>query len=144
MKLLLKRKFKGETYTIGDLFIDGEFFCNTIEDKIRNLPSACPNTSKWQSCQCNEKAYAETAIPFGIYQVTLERSPKFKRIIPLLHNVPHFLGILIHAGNTERDSSGCIIVGKNTVKGKVLHSKDTLEALMKKLGNEKDITIEII
>ena len=144
MKLLLKRKFKGEKYTVGDLFIDGEFFCNTIEDAVKPLPLTCPNTPKWESCKCKEKVYAQTAIPAGAYKITLERSPKFKRILPLLHNVPHFLGILIHAGNTERDSAGCIIVGRNTVKGKVLQSKDTLEALMKRLENEKEITIEIV
>ncbi|NDW10988.1 DUF5675 family protein [Dysgonomonas sp. 520] len=144
MKLLLKRKFKGETYTMGDLYVDGVFFCNTIEDKVRDLPAICPDTSKWQSCTCKEKVYAQTTIPAGIYKITLEKSPKFKRILPLLHNVPHFLGILIHAGNTERDSAGCIIVGKNTIKGKVLQSKDTLEALMKMLENEKDISIEIV
>ncbi|NDW09931.1 DUF5675 family protein [Dysgonomonas sp. 520] len=144
MELLLKRKFKGETYTIGDLYVDGVFFCNTIEDKVRNLPFTCPNTSKWQSCKCKEKVYAQTAISAGIYKITLEKSQKFKRTLPLLHNVPHFLGILIHAGNTERDSAGCIIVGRNTVKGKVLQSKDTLEALMKILEKEKNISIEIV
>ncbi|NDW10961.1 DUF5675 family protein [Dysgonomonas sp. 520] len=144
MKLLLKRKFKGENYTIGDLYIDGVFFCNTIEDKVRDLPAICPDTPKWQSCKCEGKVYAQTAIPAGIYKITLEKSPKFNRILPLLHNVPHFLGILIHAGNTERDSAGCIIVGKNTVKGKVLQSKDALEALMKMLENKKDISIEIV
>ncbi|MDR1718089.1 MAG: DUF5675 family protein [Prevotella sp.] len=144
MKLLLKRKFKGETYTIGDLYIDGIFFCHTIEDKVRVLLAICPDTPKWQPCKCKEKVYAQTAIPAGTYKITLERSPKFKRVLPLLHNVPHFLGILIHAGNTERNSAGCIIVGKNTTKGKVLQSKETLEALMKRLENEKDISIEII
>ncbi|MDR2913411.1 MAG: DUF5675 family protein, partial [Tannerella sp.] len=115
MKLLLKRKFKGETYTIGDLYIDGEFFCNTIEDKVRELPASCPNTPKGISCSCKEKVYAETAIPAGIYKVTLIMSPKFGRILPRLHNVPHFIGILIHSGTTEKSSAGCIIVGKNTV-----------------------------
>ena len=96
MKLSLRRKFKGPKYTIGDLSIDGTFFCNTIEDVIRKLPDSCPNTSRWIPCKCKEKGYARTAIPIGTYKVTLEYSPKFKRKMPYLHEVPHFLGILIH------------------------------------------------
>lgn len=143
MELLLKRKFKGEKYTIGDLYIDGEFFCNTIEDVVRELPEKCPNTPKWQACRCKEKVYAETAIPAGTYKVTLGESPRFKRILPIIHNVPHFLGILIHTGNTEEHSAGCIIIGKNMVKGKVLYSKVTMAALMEKLEKAGDITITI-
>lgn len=144
MKLLLKRKFKGETYTIGDLFIDGTFFCNTIEDTVRELPASCPYTSKWQPCKCKEKVYAETAIPVGTYKVTMEHSPSFKRILPYLHNVPHFLGILIHSGNTEADSGGCIILGNNTIKGRVTESKITSDKLNEILSKATDITIEIV
>lgn len=144
MKLLLRRIYKGETYTIGKLYLDGKYFCDTIEDKVRGLPTACPNTSKWLNCKCKEKVYAETAIPAGTYKITMEKSTRFKRVLPYLHDVPHFLGILIHAGTTERDSAGCIIVGKNTVKGKVLASKITLENLMKTLENNSDLSIQII
>lgn len=143
MKLLLKRKFKGETYTIGDLYVDGVFFCNVIEDKVRNLPVTCPNTSKGLSCTCKEKTYAETAIPGGTYKVTMEYSPRFKRVLPYLHNVPHFIGILIHSGNDEKDSAGCLIVGFNTVKGKVLQSRVTSDKLNTILSTQKEITIEI-
>ena len=88
--------------------------------------------------------YAQTAIPAGIYKVTMEYSPKFKRRLPLLHNVPHFIGILIHSGTTEKDSAGCIIIGVNSVKGKVLNSRNTSDALNLLLEKEKNITIEII
>ncbi len=144
MKLLLKRKFKGETYTIGDLYIDGKFFCNTIEDKVRELPKTCPNTPKGISCSCKGKVYAETAIPTGTYKVTMEISPKFGRVLPRLHNVPHFIGILIHSGTTEKSSAGCLIVGENSVKGKVLNSKATSDKLNAILAKEKEITIEIV
>lgn len=144
MKLLLKRKFKGETYTIGDLYIDGKFFCNTIEDKVRELPVTCPNTPKGVSCTCKGKVYAETAIPAGIYKVIMNVSPKFGHALPRLLNVPHFIGIPIHSGTTERSSAGCIIVGENTVKGKVLNSKVTSDKLNAILAKEKEITIEII
>lgn len=120
MKLTLKRKYFSSTYTIGDLFIDGVFFCNTIEDVVHHLPAVCPNTPKGRNCTCKEKVYAETAIPAGTYKVTMEYNPRFKRHLPLLHNVPHFIGILIHSGNTQRDSASCIIVGINTVKVPVL------------------------
>ncbi len=144
MELTLKRKFKGSTYTIGDLSVDGIFFCNTIEDTVRELPAVCPDTSHARSCTCKEKIYARTAIPVGIYKITLEYSPRFKRRMPYLHNVPHFLGILIHSGNTETDSAGCIIVGENTVKGKVLNSRATFQRLYARLEKEKDITIQIM
>lgn len=143
MKLILKRKFLGTTYTIGDLFIDGDFFCHTIEDKVRELPTSCPQTLKGINCQCKEKVYAQTAIPKGTYKITMEYSPKFKRILPKLHNVPHFIGILIHSGTDENSSSGCIIVGMNNVKGKVVESRKTSDALNKVLSGAKDITITI-
>lgn len=144
MKFILHRIFKGQSYTIGKLFIDGKFFCDTIEDAVRHLPLSCPDTPRGIACKCPEKKYAQTAIPAGTYKVTMEYSPRFKRTLPYLHNVPHFLGILIHSGNTDADSSGCIIVGRNKVKGKVLESKVTLEALLKRIDNAKDLSIEII
>lgn len=143
MKLLLKRKYKAETYTIGNLYIDGVFFCNVIEDKVRILPLFCADTSQGKSCTCREKVYAETAIPPGTYRITMQYSPRFRRVLPYLHDVPHFLGILIHSGNTEKDSAGCLIVGKNTVKGKVLESKVTLEKLIAILSLQTEIIIEI-
>lgn len=144
MKLTLKRKFLGDKYTVGDLSIDGKFFCNTIEDTVRELPATCPYTPKGQSCKCKGKVYAQTAIPAGTYKVTLEYSPRFKRKLPLLHNVPHFIGILIHSGNDESASAGCLIVGNNTVKGRVTESRATSDKLNAILSKEKHITIEII
>lgn len=144
MKLTLKRKFLGDKYTVGDLSIDGKFFCNTIEDTVRELPATCPYTPKGQSCKCKGKVYAQTAIPAGTYKVTLEYSPRFNRKLPLLHNVPHFIGILIHSGNDESASAGCLIVGNNTVKGRVTESRATSDKLNAILSKEKHITIEII
>lgn len=143
MKLSLIRKFKGNKYTIGNLCIDGTFFCNTIEDAVRELPESCLDSSRRIPCKCNEKVYGHTAIPAGTYTITLEHSPKFNRKMPYLHDVPHFLGILIHWGNTEDDSDGCIIVGENSVKGKVLNSRTTFNKLYALLEKEDEITIEI-
>lgn len=144
MELILKRKYFGSAYTIGDLFIDGVFFCNTIEDVVRQLPAVCPDTPKGRGCTCSQKKYAETAIPAGTYKVTMEYSPRFKRRLPYLHDVPHFIGILIHSGNTQHDSAGCLIVGFNTIKGKVTNSRATSDKLNAMLEKKKEIFIRII
>ena len=135
MELKLDRKYKKQNYTIGDLYVNGQWFCNTIEDKVRILNSF------------EDKVYGETAIPEGRYKVLVTYSPKFKRYLPELINTPFFKNIRIHSGNTEKDSEGCIIVGENKVKGKVVNSKATLDRLMNILlpasqrGEEIFITI---
>lgn len=144
MELTLKRKFLGPNYTIGDLYINNVFFCNTLEDTVRNLPSQCPDTPRGRDCTCSQKIYAQTAIPAGTYKITIEYSPKFKRPLPYLHDVPHFIGILIHSGNTAKDSAGCILVGLNTVKGRLTSSRATSDKLTALLAKEKNITIQIL
>lgn len=119
MKLLVKRIFKGENYTIGHLYIDGKYFSDVLEDPVRLLNDY------------EDKIYGETAIPEGVYQVKLTYSPRFKRVLPEILNVQFFKGIRIHAGNTAKDSEGCLLVGENKVKGKVINSKKTLERLLK-------------
>lgn len=143
MNLTLNRIFRGAEYTIGKLYIDGQYFCDTLEDPVRTLPAFCPTTSRGTPCTCPEKVYARTAIPSGTYKITMENSPRFKRVLPLLHDVPHFLGVLIHSGNDADDTAGCILVGSNKVKGKVLKSRvasDRLYALLEK-ESESSITI---
>ena len=122
MKIIIDRFFKGTNYTIGRMHIDGKYFCDTLEDTVRALPKRCPYTPQWRSCICKEKIYGQTAIPTGTYKVTLEMSPRFKRKLPYLHDVHHFLGILIHRGNTPENTEGCILVGENKVVGKVVNS----------------------
>lgn len=130
MKLKLERVYKAETYTIGNLYIDGKFFSDTLEDRVR--PDGV-------------KVYGETAIPFGTYRVIINRSNRFKRMMPLLLNVPNFEGIRIHNGNTEHDTSGCILVGINTKKGMVTNSKITFNNLMNiLLREEEEIFIQIV
>lgn len=143
MRLTLQRIHKGPDYTIGRLFIDGQYLCDTLEDAVRSLPTSCPNTPRGIPCACREKIYARTAIPAGTYRITLEYSPRFKRRLPLLHDVPHFLGIMIHSGNDANDSAGCILVGKNKVKGKVLESRVASDGLNALLEKESKITITI-
>lgn len=109
MKFTLRRIAKKESYTIGNLYVNGEYLCNTLEDKYRDL-SAEP------------KVPNATAIPNGTYDIIMVMSPKFKRRLPYLLDVPFFTGILIHRGNTSKDTSGCILPGENTIKGVVTNS----------------------
>ena len=125
INLEVRRVKKESDYTIGQLFVNGEYFCDTLEDEIRQV-----------------KVMHETAIPVGTYKVTLERSPRFKRILPLLHNVPGFTGILIHSGNTDKHTSGCILVGKST-GSTLINSLATLEKLMTILQKPKNLVCTI-
>lgn len=130
MKLKLIRKYFRETYTIGELFINDNYFCDTLEDKVRD-----------------KKIKDVTAIPYGTYQVIVNKSPKMKRDLPRLVNVPNYEGILIHRGNTADDTSGCILVGENKVKGKVINSTKyeirLVEILKQAISAGDSITIEI-
>jgi hypothetical protein len=138
MELTLKRIARRETYTIGHLYIDGVYFCDTIEDTDRGLRQSLP-----ESVNRSKKRFGATAIPTGRYQVTLGvKSPKFSKkkqydfcggYLPRLINVPAFEGVLIHIGNTANDTDGCLLVGKNTKVGKVLDSGVTFRALYAKL-----------
>ncbi|MDR1091333.1 MAG: DUF5675 family protein [Prevotella sp.] len=138
MKLNLKRIARKPGYTIGKLYIDGLYFCDTIEDTDRGLRQVMPLTEIKRI-----KVQDRTAIPTGEYKMTVNVSPSKKRLLPRLLDVPGFEGILIHRGNTENDSSGCIIVGENKVVGKVINSTGYELKLVELLKNAKDITIEV-
>lgn len=131
MKLTLQRYMFTNDYTMGLLFIDGLFFCDTIEDKFRGN-----DLSK-------TKVYGETCIPYGVYDVKITWSPKNKKYMPQIMNVPYFDGIRIESGNTAKDSLGCVIVGIKSENGKVLESRKTYNALMKRLEGTKYIKIDI-
>ena len=130
MELILKRIARRETYTIGHLYVDGEYYCDTLEDTDRGLRQdmAVPVLRA-------KKRKGITAIPTGRYRVTLEvKSPKYSKkkayefcngYVPRLINVPAYDGVLIHIGNYPKDTEGCILVGRNTVKGGVLESRKT-------------------
>lgn len=154
MELTLKRVARKATYTIGHLYIDGAFFCDTIEDTDRGLSQqmalADIRTAKVQD---------KTAIPTGNYRITLDVvSPKYSNYsrypwaksiggrVPRLLNVPGFEGVLMHVGNSADDTSGCIIVGENKVVGKVINSTATFSKLYARLKTARDgkiyITIE--
>lgn len=148
MKLLLKRIARKDTYTIGKLYIDDEYICDTLEDPDRGLNQCMPID------QINKtKVYGNTAIPTGSYSINMNIvSPKFKNRswakpwngkLPRLEDVPGYEGVLIHVGNTSKDTLGCILVGENKVKGQVINSTNTFNKLMKLLTKQKNITITI-
>ena len=134
MELTLKRIARRDTYTIGKLYINGEYFCDTIEDKDRGL-----RQDMQPSVIRAIKRKGVTAIPTGRYRVTLDvQSQKFRKkpmyqfcdgYLPRLVNVTGFEGVLIHVGNTSKDTEGCLLVGKNTKVGKVLESRQTFVKL---------------
>lgn len=131
MKLKLQRYLFDEEYTMGLLFIDGVYFCDTIEDKYRGQ-----DLSK-------TKVADETCIPYGVYMVKITYSPKYKKNMPQILDVPYFTGIRIHSGNSAKDSRGCIICGVKSKNGEVLESRKTYNALMKRLETANNIKIDI-
>lgn len=128
MQIQIKRHFKGPQYTVGRLFVDGIYECDTLEDTVR--PDGV-------------KIAGQTAIPAGTYKVTITYSPRFKKMLPLLHNVPNFTGVRIHTGNTHEDTDGCILVGYNRVKGRVCDSRAAFRRLFAKLEKVAQIEIKI-
>ena len=140
MKIEVKRIAKRSTYTIGKMYIDGNYFCDTLEDVDRGI-----NQKDSLDTIKKIKVAGATAIPTGIYKVIVNMSPKFQRNLPRLIDVPGFEGILIHRGNTDKDTAGCILVGENKVVGKVINSTVYEKKLVNILQNTKeDITITIV
>ena len=150
MKLLLKRIYTCPTYnsngvntsgyTISHLYIDDSYVCDAIEDTDRGL-----DQSMSLADIINKKVKGETAIPTGTYKILMNvTSPKFskyeyyKRVckgkVPRLDNVPAFSGVLLHVGNTAKDSEGCILLGFNKVKGAVTDSRKAFELVYNKLS----------
>ena len=138
MKLVLKRTARRPAYTIGKLYVDGEYFCDTLEDTDRGLRQDMPLPEIQRI-----KVMNETAIPAGTYKVTVNVSPRFGRLLPRLLDVPGFDGILIHRGNTDRDTSGCILVGENKVVGRVVNSTPYELKLVEMLKDVADMEIGI-
>jgi hypothetical protein len=133
MKIKIVRQHFKENYTIGRLYADDVYICDTLEDKVR--PDGV-------------KIAGETAIPYGKYLSGLTYSAKFQKYLPEIFDVPHFTGIRIHSGNTAEDTQGCILVGKNKEVGKVLESQKTMEMSMKLYKEVQDknepVGIEIL
>ncbi len=129
MKLRIVRDLFLQQRTFGKLYVDGHYECETLEDTVRAEGIKIPG---------------QTAIPYGDYKVVLTWSARFKRILPLLLNVENFDGVRIHAGNTEEDTEGCILVGKMRMNSEKLYpSKPAFDELFKKLQGAASIELEI-
>jgi len=126
MKIQIKRLHKTENSTIGELTIDGKFECYTLEDKEREV-----------------KIKSETAIAKGTYKVIINQSNRFKRLLPLLLNVPNFEGVRIHPGNSNHDTEGCILVGKTRSQDYIGQSRKAFDSLFAKMQLAKEITLII-
>lgn len=134
MELKLNRIFLGSSATIGELLVNDKYLCDTLEDRVR--PEG-------------EKVYGKTAIPEGTYEMVLSYSPRFKKILPEILNVPNFTGIRIHCGNSSADSSGCILVGtwdgekEDWVSDSKVAFNRLMSLLQKAADNKEKITITI-
>lgn len=118
MILRLNRIKHDPNFTIGELYVDGKWECFTLEDTVRPL---------------GEKVYGKTAIPVGQYRVTVNVSNRFKRLLPILHQVPQFEGVRIHPGNRPEDTEGCILVGRSKGKDAIYESRLAFNALLPKI-----------
>ncbi|MBQ0113680.1 MAG: hypothetical protein KBT03_11160 [Bacteroidales bacterium] len=146
MELKLVRLYKKEDYTIGRLYINGVYICDTLEDKVRVLKSI------------KDKVYGKTAIPYGRYEITMNvRSEKYLKkaksdsyystfcgFMPRFINVPFFDAILIHPGSTSEDSLGCILVGYNKEKGKLSNSREAFSNVWSRLNNASKAGEQIV
>jgi hypothetical protein len=116
MDIQLNRQIFTDESSVGELLINGQFECYTLEDVVRPI-----------------KIKGMTAIPAGVYEVVVNFSARFNRPLPLLLNVPNFDGIRIHPGNTAKDTEGCILVGQKRQKNKVVNSRLAFDPLFDKI-----------
>lgn len=129
MNLLLLRNVFTDKSTIGDLLVDSNFFCYTLEDVVR-LPG--------------QKEQGVTAIPTGKYEVVLSMSNRFKKLLPELLNVPNFTGVRMHGGNTSEDTEGCIILAKTIVNNDLVYGNTTQQLVDLMISRKEKHFINII
>lgn len=142
MIVTIDRAWKKEDYTISRLYIDGELFCNALEDTDRGLYQGMS-----KELVLSKKIAGATAIPRGTYNVIYTYSPRFKRKLPLVENVTGYEGVRFHSGNTAKDTEGCILCGLNKKKGMVLDSRVWTERVIAKMqeawGRRERVTLKI-
>jgi hypothetical protein len=124
MQLKVIRNPTKDGATLGSLYVDGMFFCFTLEDPVREVKGQ--PVSQW-------KIQNDTAIPVGTYDVTVTPSVRFRKDMPLVNNVPGYTGVRIHSGNTSADTDGCLLLGFAKTLNTVLRSLDAFNALFPKI-----------
>ena len=130
MKIEIKRDIKGNTYTAGKMYVDGQHFADTLE----------PRAIDWSK---EEKTLGKTAIPEGTYKVEMRYSTKFKTQMPFVQNVPHFDGIMLHVGNSVRDSRGCILIGTRTFPSVLTQSRKAVNRLILLMEEHKGESVTL-
>lgn len=138
LQVLLTRNWRKDTYTIGRIYVNGNFFCNSLEDKDRGLIQGMPlETLKKMKIQ------DQTAIPVGTYRLRVTMSPKFKRELIEVVDVPAFTGIRFHRGVNENHTSGCVLTGLNKIKGGLVDGAKYEEEITKmvKAADEAWLTV---
>lgn len=149
MEMVVDRKWKKPDYVIGQMFIDGEYVCDTLEDTDRGLDQSMKEITIRR-----DKVYGRTAIPTGKYKIDMDTvSPRFGKVsfykevcdgkVPRVMDVKGFDGVLLHSGNDASDSSGCVLLGQNKAKGKVLNSRVAFKKVYAILKNAHDAGEEI-
>ena len=135
MKLTLKREIFAPRYTEGKLYCNGKYIADTLEDTFRDLTK-------------QKKVYGETAIPAGVYQIKVTMSNRFKKLMPILIDVPNFEGVRVHAGNKPEDTEGCILIGVKASAGLLTRSREKTQAvydlIQNALNNKELVQIEVI
>ena len=129
MEIKVIRNILTSEYTVGKLYIDGVYTCDTIEDRYRIIKSKA------------DKVYGVTAIPCGTYPVILDYSSKYSKLMPHILDVPYFEGVRLHSGNSDEDSLGCLIVGEympGVAGGWVANSKIAYSKVFAKLKEASD------
>lgn len=144
MELILERKILNKDSTEGNLYINKIWFCHVIEDVVRAKPG------EWKS---SLKVYAKTAIPYGRYRVKVTWSPKFRRQLTQILDVPDFQGIRIHNGTNEKSSAGCPIIsylnddGPDGIRNRLINDPAAMNELVKKIQavqDKEEVWIEIV
>lgn len=144
---ILLRNYLKTDYTIGHLYLKGERLCDILEDPVRDH-----NKDGDLNDPGEGKIYGNTAIPYGMYEIIMSYSPKFRRYLPLLVNVPHFEGIRIHGTTskvaTNKNTHGCLIPGENKVRGGVIktleYEQKIIEVINKHLRIGEKVYINIV
>jgi hypothetical protein len=131
MEIEVTRKKFHDTCTLGELKVDGLFFCYTLEDVDRDLmQSDTPEYIK------KVKVNGQTAIPYGRYEITVTYSNRFGKPLPLIMTVPGFEGIRVHSGNKSADTEGCLLVGDVMKEDEIQDSRKAFRRLFALIQSE--------